>query len=248
MFGAVVQIVAVPPRSPLSVNILTMARQPRKYVENATPILSVASFMRGRVLQPGRQYDKVLPGNLIARLECRPDAAYLIIADRTYQLLPLLLPSNYRQKMRPVKWLIIDSTGRRVQNLYRDGNRVGSRWELALWHRPKQYPRAYKYLRGLNAKEIDDGREIIRLQTHRPNYQHVETFIRNILRSRGVPSEQLTEATTSALTDWDATRQARRPKYTNLARVNQRRHSERLEREQRQAEGGDEPILGYRSG
>src|SRR5436190_895082 len=74
--------------------------------------------MKGRKLQPGKEWHYILPGNFKARLECRPDAAYLILGTeqsiiRTYKLLPLLVPPNCRQKLRPVTWLLIDSTGQK---------------------------------------------------------------------------------------------------------------------------------------
>jgi hypothetical protein len=228
-----------------------MPKKTNTYIEEVPLILVLSEFMRGKILQLKTQQFFVLPSGFNVWLDCRPDAPYLILGNdrtifRTYRLEPVLMPPNWRNKRRAVKWIMIDTLGFRVRYLYAVNGVPGSYHELGIRHHYKGSRRPPKYLRGLEPK-IDDGREMIKLRHHRPRYMHQETFVKTLLKFRGVPAERLIEETTAAVTEWDAARRKRRQKYRNLNQVNARRRLEKAERQWAQTIGADEPILPLRS-
>jgi hypothetical protein len=182
-----------------------MPKKTNIYIEEVPVILVLSEFMRGKVLRPNTQQFFVLASGFNVWLDCRPDAPYLILGNdhtifRTYRLEPILQPSTGR---RGVKWILIDALDFRVRYLYAVNGVPGSYHELGIRHHYKGSRRSPKYLRGLEPK-IDDGREMIKLRHHRPRYMHQETFVKILLKFRGVPAERLIEETTAAVTEWDA--------------------------------------------
>ncbi len=223
-----------------------MVRRPyrrRRYIEDATVLFQAANVFRyGRHPHPGARYPLTLPGNISAFISCRDDGIFLAIRDRQWEFRFDPKPLNYLQPFP------VDSLGRRVYTLYRLDNWIGSRHELNLWHRSNSTRIRRPPKDPLNLKAIDDGREIYRLAKFRPWYMHRETFIRHILRARGITESRLQEEIIVAKAEWEDVTRSRRPKYRNLATINAQRHREKLERKWREAEGVDEPILPLRAG
>jgi hypothetical protein len=239
----------------------------RRYIEQAECILTIGSFMRDRVkdLAPGSQFHDVLPSGYKVRLDCQPDAIYLHIGNdrqtlRTYKIGFDPIPQTRFQRCQYIRWVLTDATGRRVFQIFHIDKEIGSRHELRLFRQSnsenaakRQERRQRNWQRKHAPNLLDPSKPIMSVVQEKPPGQWLSTWIREVVRGRHGGNiyrdiqEQFDEAITLAENEYQTIKNRRRFKYRNLEEINQRRHREKIMRQQRVEDGIDEPILGFRT-
>jgi hypothetical protein len=168
---------------------------------------------------------------IILRLEHRPNGLFLAIGDTIlYPIISQPMPISPKKNGNPVRYLIKDTTGHLVFDLYQsdiDGDEflVGSRWEMARWlhvegiysshhltpsqQTERRLAKLFSPFPELRNRVLDPKNTIAQLMYLRPNISR-RSWMSVILRAKyNIGWKQIETEVTAALKDWEASRKSR---------------------------------------